>query len=720
MADTDDNTGAAAIDPAVPPDPVAALVAAGDHPAAARLAVAGGDLPRAIMLYERAWRFADALPLALAIGDRPRAIRLALDAGDAAAAAAIADTISRDAPLEIRAAAASFAARGSHWQAARMAERAGNLVLAAEYFRRAGNLLDVGRMEELADRPREAGIAYEQALAAATRADDAAVAHLALGRLLARLGRHQDAARALQQAIRGPAPAVRLAAGRTLTSQFVALGLRLAAAEIVRRLRREWPDLPDSVEAIAALDAADIWAGSSTVGQVVGPPGLLRNRFRVRQTLGAGATSSVYLAEDTLLGQPVALKLLTVGTNTRGAERQAYLQFTREAEAAGRLRHPNIVSLHDADPAMGLFVLEFMPGGTLADRLADQEVLSPLLVRRLALDLLAALGAAHDAGMVHRDVKPANVLFDAGGNAKLGDFGAAHLADFGQTQTMGLLGTVAYMSPEQISGGAIGPPADLYALAVTLFEALTGRLPFPGPDIVAQHLSEEPPRPSTCVESGTESWSTTATGTGTVGASQVTEAHDHVLLRALRKAPSERWASAAQMADAILSWPSQLLDASPAARAEATQVFARPPAQDAGSGPPREAPPDVPLGRTRAGQLFRRTDSTIGRLVVVEIRDQPVVDGALDRLRALAAAGGPQVQRVLALSEDGRTVTYELCEGTRVSPLELSTEDAAAVARALDAIDAACSEAAPQATRGIIMMPGGPVVLIVEPETEAT
>ena len=139
-----------------------------------------------------------------------------MDAGDTASAAAIAETISRDAPLEIRAAAASFAARGSHWQAARMAERAGNHALAAEYFRRAGNLLDVGRMEELADRPREAGIAYEQALAAATRPEDAAVAHLALGRLLARLGRHQDAARALQQAIRGPAPAVRLAAGRTL------------------------------------------------------------------------------------------------------------------------------------------------------------------------------------------------------------------------------------------------------------------------------------------------------------------------------------------------------------------------------------------------------------------------------------------------------------------------------------------------------------------------
>src|SRR5205814_460811 len=135
-------------------------------------------------------------------------------------------------------------------------------------------------------------------------------------------------------------------------------------------------------------------------------------------------------------------------------------------------------------------------GGSLADRLGTGGRLPLAAGRRLALDLLAALAAAHDAGIVHRDVKPANVLYDGAGNAKLGDFGAAHLVDFGQTQTGGLLGTLAYMAPEQITGGAIGPAADLYALAVTLFEALTGRLPFLGPDIVAQHLGEAAPRPS--------------------------------------------------------------------------------------------------------------------------------------------------------------------------------------------------------------------------------
>ena len=111
----------------------------------------------------------------------------------------------------------------------------------------------------------------------------------------------------------------------------------------------------------------------------------------------------------------------------------------------------------------------------------------------MALDIIGGLEAAHHRGVVHRDVKPANIFFDARGTAKLGDFGVAHLVDLGQTQTGGLIGTLAYMSPEQITGAPISIAADLYALGVTLFEVVTGRLPFLGPDFVAQHLGEEPP-----------------------------------------------------------------------------------------------------------------------------------------------------------------------------------------------------------------------------------
>jgi tetratricopeptide (TPR) repeat protein len=686
MSDSDDDAHA----PTATHDPVAALVATGDHIAAARLAVEKHDLPRAISLFERAWRFADALPLALELGDRPLAIRLALDAADAPAAVRIASEIPRDAPTELLAAAASFVARGQTWDAARMAERAGDPSLAAKYFRQAGSQIDVGRVEELAGRPYQAGVAYEQALAGAGTPDEAATAHLALGRLLARLGRHQDAARSFQHAMR--VPAHRLAAGRALTAELITLGFRVAATEIVARLRREAPELPDSPDEIAALDAADVAASASTVGQLATNHEPLRQRFKVLHALGAGATSQVFMAEDTLLGHPVALKLLSVGAGARGAERLAYLSFAREAEAAGRLRHPNIVALHDADPTVGLFVFELMSGGTLADRFAREGALPPSVVRRLALDLLSGLASAHQAGIVHRDVKPANVLFDAAGNAKLGDFGAAHLMDFGQTQTGGLLGTVAYMSPEQITGAAIGRQADLYSLGVLLFEVLTGSLPFPGPDIVAQHLGSEPP-------------------TAASRRPGLTTAHDDVLLRALRKAPGERWNSAAEMSAAIWSWP--VVDSSLSVSAGTTCGV---------SGAKSDTPasiPDVPLGRSAAGLLWKREHQALGRAVLVEIRSEAVEGEALMALQALAAAGGPYVQRVLALSDDAREVTYELLEGREVDLSQISDLAPAALPALAEAERALTFGGERGSTPArVVLTSGGPVLMIVKSQDD--
>jgi serine/threonine-protein kinase len=654
-------------------DVIEYLVAHGAYVEAARICVERGEKLRAIRLYERVWRFAEAVPLAVELGDRAMAVRLALDANLPEQAAEIAAATPSESRAELMAVAEAFASRGRPFEGARTAERALDYRRAAVLYRRAGAMLEEARARELAGDLHEAGIIYER-LAAQGAEDEAAAARLALGRLLGQLGRHEEAVRQLQAAARHAA--LRTPALRALCAPLLALGFRGAAAEVLARLRRENPTLPSSPEEFVALEQAEVAAA----GRAPDDAGVMRRRFRVQRMLGAGATGRVYLADDTLIGRPVALKLLGVGSGGSGAEREAYLRYAREAEAAGRLRHPNIVALYDAEPPLGLFVMELMTGGTLADRLAAGP-LSPAAARRLGLDLLAALGAAHERGIVHRDVKPANVFFDAAGNAKLGDFGTAHLVDFGQTQTGGFLGTMAYMAPEQITGSAIGAAADLYALAVTLFEALVGRPPFLGPDLVGQHLGEEAPAPSSLRP-------------------VLSPAHDEVLGRALRKAPGDRFGSAAEMADAVAAWPVEAVTAQVA--------YAAP----AGAAPPlARDDQEVEVGRTGDARLVLRRDPRTGRPLLSEEHPDPLDEAGLAAVRRLAAAGGPYVQRVLRLSDDRRAVWYERIEG---EPLPI---DAATPAERDRLAPALASWPAPSPPR-FVRTPGGPVLLL-EPAAPA-
>ena len=647
------------------------LVAHGAYVEAARVATARGELARAISLYERVWRFADAWPLALAIGDRALAVRLALDANLPARAAEIAEAAP---PEALAGVAEAYAARGRLFEAARAAERGGAWTQAAAWYGRAGAALDQGRALAQAGSLREAGLVYEK-LIAQGNPEEAGAARLGLGRLLARLGRAEDAVRHLQAAAR--LPALQSAAWRALCGPLLALGFPGAASDLAERLHRADPSTPRGPEEIASLEEAARAPADPGSGAEVG------RRYHLRRLLGAGAIGRVYEAFDSLLGGAVALKLLAVGGGA-GAEpeRQAYLRFAREAEAAGRLRHPNIVALADAQPASGLFAFELMTGGTLADRLAADGPLSAAAARRLALDLLAALGAAHERGIVHRDVKPANVFYDAAGNAKLGDFGSAHLADFGQTQTGGFFGTVAYMSPEQITGAPIGYAADLYALGATLVEALTGEPPFLGPDLVAQHLGEPAPavtarRPDLGVR------------------------HDDVLARALAKAPGERFASAIEMAEAIAAWPVEEAAPGPIAAR-----VARVPEPDA-----ETPPPERELGRIAGARLLLRHDPRTAREVLVEERAEAFAGDALDELRRVAAAGGPRVQRILRLSDDRRAVWYEVVAGPRQPVERLTPVERAAMAEALAALPAGRA-------RFFARTAAGPVVLVA-PVTDA-
>jgi serine/threonine-protein kinase len=213
-------------------------------------------------------------------------------------------------------------------------------------------------------------------------------------------------------------------------------------------------------------------------------------RYRLERRLGLGAMSEVWAARDLELDRAVAVKLLGEATDP--------LRFEREAQTVAGLSHPNISRVFDFGKSNGrpFIVFEFLPGGSLEERLQPGRPLPDEETARVAADVAAALAHAHEHGVLHRDVKPANVLFDEDGNAKLADFGIARIGDASTLTEAGtMLGTAAYISPEQARTEAVTPATDVYAFGVVLYLLLTGRLPFEAErplELAMLHVNEEP------------------------------------------------------------------------------------------------------------------------------------------------------------------------------------------------------------------------------------
>jgi len=221
------------------------------------------------------------------------------------------------------------------------------------------------------------------------------------------------------------------------------------------------------------------------------PDTVVAGRYRLEQRLGAGGMSEVWAAEDLELGRTVALKLLGPAADPA--------RFEREARAAAALSHPNVNQLFDYGEWGGrpYMVLELLGGGTLEDRLREGRPLADAETARIAREIASGLAHAHERGLVHRDLKPANVLFDADGRAKIADFGIARMGGAGTLTEAGtLLGTAAYISPEQAAGEPATPASDVYSFGVILFRMLTGRLPFEAEEpfeLVTMHRDAPPP-----------------------------------------------------------------------------------------------------------------------------------------------------------------------------------------------------------------------------------
>jgi len=223
----------------------------------------------------------------------------------------------------------------------------------------------------------------------------------------------------------------------------------------------------------------------------------LAGRYELEEVVGSGGMSSVYRAYDRQLDRRVALKVL----HEHHAEDDEHVaRFRREAWAAAQLSHPNLVTVLDrgVDAGRQFIVFEYVEGESLKDLVDRTGPLPPKQALELAIAIADALAFAHAQGLVHRDVKPQNVLLDADGGVKVTDFGIARSLDAheGVTLTGTILGTSSYISPEQASGTEVTPATDVYSLGVVLWELLTGEVPFPGDNFVAvalRHINERPP-----------------------------------------------------------------------------------------------------------------------------------------------------------------------------------------------------------------------------------
>ena len=276
---------------------------------------------------------------------------------------------------------------------------------------------------------------------------------------------------------------------------------------------------------------------------VVGPTDplvgrLLDARYRLDDVIARGGMATVYRATDTRLDRTVAVKVMH---RALADDPDFVARFTREARAAARLSTPEVVAVHDqgTDPETGLayLVMEHVRGTTLRHLLEQRGALSPARAVSLLEPVLVALAAAHTAGLVHRDVKPENVLLGDDGRVKVADFGLARAVETSTlTATTGLLiGTVAYLAPEQVESGRADARSDVYAAGILLFELLTGDPPYVGQtplSVAVQHLNSDVPAPSSLVEG-------------------VPAALDALVVRATRRDPARRPADAGAFLDEL-------------------------------------------------------------------------------------------------------------------------------------------------------------------------
>ena len=314
---------------------------------------------------------------------------------------------------------------------------------------------------------------------------------------------------------------------------------------------------------------------------------VIDDRYRVDELIARGGMATVYRALDLRLGRTVAIKILAPAFT---ADPGFVDRFTLEARSAAALTHPNVVAVHDQGVSNGFpyLIMEYVPGRTIRQLLTTNGSMTSAHALEIMKAVLAGLSAAHEAGFVHRDIKPENVLITDTGLIKVTDFGLARVIDdtpVSDSTGAVLLGTMAYLSPEQVQQRTIDQRSDVYSAGILLFEMLTGRVPFTGNsplEVAYMHVNQDVPAPSTI-------------------AHDVPPAVDHLVLAATRRNPNDRFANAHVFLDAV----NRASSAVPAAEAlttvlptNQTLVLANPGLSGPSQSAPTSAPAQVRQGTT--------------------------------------------------------------------------------------------------------------------------
>ena len=368
---------------------------------------------------------------------------------------------------------------------------------------------------------------------------------------------------------------------------------------------------------------------------------VLDGRYRVGSRLARGGMATVYEAHDSRLDRTIALKVMHASL---ADDEEFVSRFIREAHSAARLSHPNVVAVYDqgADQGIVFLAMELVRGRTLRDLMREQGNLSPRQSLEVLEPVLAALGAAHAAGIVHRDVKPENVLLSDDGRIKVADFGLARAVSGNNSHTTAsgiLMGTVAYLSPEQVERGIADPRSDVYAAGILLYEMLTGLKPYDGEtaiQVAYRHVHDDVPAPSELVPS-------------------LPAELDALVARATSRDPDGRPADARRMLTEVASVRRQLSDGeldthgpAPAETAEAPDQTLVVDLRNPPSGPARRGDTG-PLG---APPPRRRSRGPVALVVIValavalsgfawlyaSVLSQTTTPGLLNLTRAAAAA----------------------------------------------------------------------------------